>query len=55
LGHSEWRTDSERKSEMVNTIIVILAILFLVALAMGAFIIVWNKDKSSEDNAKKKN
>lgn len=37
---------------MFSEIVVIGAILFLVALAIGAFILIWNKDKG--DDADKK-
>lgn len=37
---------------MISEIIVIAAILFLVALVIGAFILIWNKDKA--DDADKK-
>ncbi len=37
---------------MFSEIVVIGAILFLVALATGAFILIWNKDKANDADKK---
>lgn len=38
---------------MLGELIIILAILFVVALFAAVFVLFWNREKSSEDGAKK--